>query len=215
MWWNRLCKQWANVRVCQQFGTEALHMLQIEHGLRQCEVKSQVEEQLLIAGRSVLWYTTWLFPPSLVQMWKCIAAAKTYKECGSHMNISYEYIVASDNDLDSVQKIVTSDGTWCFPYKETSVFLEELAVITEGQKVPAGSLDMHDDDDGGSISALCITCLFLRVLLLTGKKYMGVLFHVCKAICLFVQQLLIRHGTVCCSTCHPLLILWFKPVLEV
>jgi hypothetical protein len=80
------------------------------------------------------------------------------------------------------------------------VFLVDLAIIGEGQKAPAGSLDMQDDDE--NISSLCITCLFLRVLLLTGKKYMEVLLHVCKAVFLFVQWLLIRHGIVFCSTHH-------------
>jgi hypothetical protein len=88
----------------------------------------------------------------------------------------------------------------------------ELAITAEGQKVLAGSLDMQDDD--GNISSLCITCLFPRVLLVTSKKYMEVLLHVCKAICLFVQWLLIRQGTVCCTTHHVLLVSCFKNVME-
>jgi hypothetical protein len=60
----------------------------------------------------------------------------------------------------------------------------DVAIIAEGQEVPAGSLDMENGD--GNISSLCTTCLFLRVLLLLDKRYMEVLLHVCEAMCLFV-----------------------------
>jgi hypothetical protein len=89
----------------------------------------------------------------------------------------------------------------------------DITIVGEGQKVPEGSLDMEDGDVNKS--SLCITGLFLSVILLTGKRYMEELLHVCEAICLVVQWLPTKHDTVCCSTHHALLISCFKTRMEV
>jgi hypothetical protein len=84
----------------------------------------------------------------------------------------------------------------------------DVAIVGEGQKVPEGSLDMEDGDVNNF--SLCITCSFLSVILLMGKRYMEVFLHVCETICLVVQWLLIKHDTVCCYTHHALQISYFK-----
>jgi hypothetical protein len=72
----------------------------------------------------------------------------------------------------------------------------DVAIIGEGNKVLAGSLDMEDDDDG-NISSLCITCLFLKVQWLTGRCTL-------RCFSMYVKP-----------THHALLISYFKNIMEV
>jgi hypothetical protein len=46
-----LFKQWANIRFRQQFVTDALHVLQIEHGFRQCVG----QKRMGITGEGLCW----------------------------------------------------------------------------------------------------------------------------------------------------------------